>query len=208
MYKINEIGTWPIIDLGATEVSDTNSSVTIGALGGSVYSYLNTPNLGGNDYGYIHGTWRPGGQNFNHNGIYCFGVALRPLSALSTNKAGIPLEVSASLGMTRNGFFEPKLIIGTIDSGATLTNGHSTNNILTEVHVINMLGADVSQGYFSGNILLKNLLTDEVPSSDYVYVGVAIHNMEATGSNISLYQADFMVSARYALKNISTLGIN
>lgn len=196
-YKMNKIGPWPIIDVASAKYVQATAATTT-AVNAPIRPYLTTANLGSQSEAYLNML-----INLNQSvptfARASYGIILKP-SELVGN---IVLDVSGYVSHSQETDFLRHFVVGYLD-GSTPTAGFSANNDVTDFHVIpdSISGKHDFSSTICTQIILKSIVSSELSSTDYLFVGWSLFNNSAATASTSY--VDMTISARYSFAALNT----
>jgi len=205
MYTHNEIGPWPIIDPSVSKIEVTTGFAAT-ERSAPLKVRLDTANLG---------TKKEAFTNVFHNEDIAltflterisYGVALAPAETIGPGPKYVQFDLSVSIhdnSASRTPDIVCTPFIGYIDAvGAAIGDGWAAANLVTDW--VGLPAKNISDDHtsMSTQILLKDIISGGLDDDKFLVCGFVLSSMDGQ----TLLGLDYMISARYASKQINTIG--
>lgn len=205
MYRRDQTGPWPNLDLGADRNQRTDAHAET-APDAAFDVLFDTANLGGNLKAYVNNTWykaiapTPGAGYFTS-----FGVLLNSFDAIpeyDDQSLLVDISISARMFVDEYQGKGPALLpwIGFLDSGKTPQDGWSAaNNVVTHWHAIPCSTTDDCLD-LQTHVIIRDILSGAIPDDQKLGIGFSL-----IGSGDSVNAIHYTISAEYGLAPYSIL---
>ena len=195
LRKANNLGSANIVDPSGSILVDSVTAIATSALGLTGIAYLNSANLGTQDFGYMHLLYDKGDMLPVGEQVF-FGVCLRPMESFTTDIDPLYLDysITATYDKITGGVMSP--FVGYIDTaGVAIGSGFDANN---EVVPYSFLPVNNTLPYSMsavGQATLKAVVGGGLEPDKFLCVGVLVRNVSAAPYAFANFECQ--ISARY-----------
>lgn len=205
MYRHNNIGPWPQLDLDHPKTIVTSGVVDVTTTTGAeaLRAYATTYNQGSSSVAFdrILDLAGDGLATFEHR---TYGVFLEPLSNIDSDK-NIMLDISIVADMIKADVEGDDVllipVIGFNDNTSVGTAFHA-NNSITNWFKIPSSGQRDSNISINTQVIITDIITGSISDDKPLFIGVMLYN-QTTATITPVF--DLQISARYATASIKTV---